>query len=249
MKMPNEYKGKMLKSGGITLNQPRKWTEKEIEWCNDLKDKGYSIKEIANSIDRDILQVQIKMKRISKKENTYNQKHIEDKYFYNELFLNEIKPKNVLDLFSGAYSYYLDKVDEVYTNDIQTKFNTYYNEKAEKLVCKLYYENCSFDLIDIDPFGSAFDCFDLSIKMAKKGLVITFGEMGHLRFKRTDYVNKFYGIDTIEKFTIENLIEVVLKIGLRNRKKLTPIYVRNYQNISRVYFKVEKVKFSKDATL
>ncbi len=241
MKMPNEYKGKLLKNGGITLNQPRKWTQKEIEWCIDLKEKGHSIKAIAESIDRDVLQVQIKMKRIAKKSNTYNEKHLEDKYFHNELFLSEIKPKSVLDLFAGAHSYYLDKVDEVYTNDIESKFNTYYNDKAEKLVCKLYYENCSFDLIDIDPFGSAFDCFDLSIKMAKKGVIITFGEIGHLRFKRTDYVNKFYGIETLEQFTIENLVNVVLKIGVRNRKKLTPIYIRNWQNISRVYFKIEKI--------
>ena len=70
MKMPNEYKGKLLKSGGITINQPRKWTDEEIKWCLDLKEKGYSIKNIADSIDRDLLQVQIKIKRLSKNENT-----------------------------------------------------------------------------------------------------------------------------------------------------------------------------------
>jgi hypothetical protein len=241
MKMPNEYKGKLLKSGGITIHQPRKWTIEEINWCLDLKEKGYSIKEIAESIDRDLLQVQIKMKRLSKKEDSYNFKHRDDKYFHNELFLSEINPKSVLDLFSGAESFYEDKVEELETNDIEAKFNTYYNEKAEKLVCKLYYDNCKYDLIDIDPFGSAFDCFDLSIKMAKKGLIITFGEMGHLRFKRIDYVEKFYNIKSIEDFTISNLINEVVKIGLRNRKKLIPIYIRDWKNISRVYFKIEKI--------
>lgn len=241
MKMPNEYKGKLLKSGGITINQPRKWTDNEIKWCLDLKEKGYTIKNIADSIDRDSLQVQIKMKRLSKNENTYNFKHREDKYFHNELFLNEINPKSVLDLFSGAYSFYEDKTEELYTNDINEKFNTYYNYKAEKLVCKLYFEGCKFDLIDIDPFGSAYDCFDLSIKMAKKGLIITFGEMGHLRFKRIDYVQKFYNINSIEDFTIDNLITEVQKIGVRNRKKLTAIYIRDWKNISRVYFKIEKL--------
>ena len=241
MKMPNEYKGKLLKSGGITINQPRKWTDEEIKWCLDLKEKGYSIKNIADSIDRDLLQVQIKMKRLSKNENTYNFKHREDKYFHNELFLNEINPKSVLDLFSGAYSFYEDKTEELYTNDINEKFNTYYNYQAEKLVCKLYFEGCKFDLIDIDPFGSAYDCFDLSIKMAKKGLIITFGEMGHLRFKRIDYVKKFYNINSIQDFTIDNLITEVQKIGIRNRKNLIPIYIRDWKNISRVYFKIEKL--------
>ncbi len=34
--MPSEYKGKHTKNGGLTKFQPRKWTEKEIEWVNIL---------------------------------------------------------------------------------------------------------------------------------------------------------------------------------------------------------------------
>ena len=242
MKLPDEYKGQFIKNGGLTTHQPRKWTEKEIEFAIDMKEKNFTIKEIAEALDRDLVQVQIKMKRISKNNNTYNFKHKEDKYFYNELFLNEIKPKSVLDLFSGAYSFYEDKVEELYTNDINEKFNTYYNCKAEKLVCKLHFEGCKFDLIDIDPFGSAYDCFDISIKMAKKGLIITFGELGHLRFKRIDYVQRMYGINSMQDFTIENLIKEVQNIGIRNKKNLIPVHTRNWKNIARVYFKIEKLK-------
>ena len=57
------------------------------------------------------------------------------------------------------------------------------------------WHNYRFDLIDIDPFGSAYDCFDLSIKIAEKGLIITYGEMGHIRWKRLDYVNRIYNIN------------------------------------------------------
>ena len=61
-----------------------------------------------------------------------------------------------------------------------------------------------FDLIDLDPFGSAYDCFDLAIKMAKKGLCITLGELGHKRWKRLDFVSSHYGIDNIDNLTLSN---------------------------------------------
>jgi len=240
-KMPSDFKGKEKTKTHLTKNTPREWTEKELQWVEMLLNKGFTTKQISECIDRDSVQVSIKLKRISKKDGeTYNEKHRDDKYFYNDLFLNEIKPKSILDLYAGANSYYEDKVEELYTNDINKTFNTYYSESAEKLVHRLYYEGNKYDLIDVDPFGSAYECFDCAIKMARKGIIITFGEMGHIRFKRVDYVNRIYGINNLEDFTIENLIQNVIKIGERNKKKLVPVYVRNYRNISRVYFEISK---------
>ena len=103
-----------------------------------------------------------------------------------------------------------------------------------------YYKE--YDIIDLDPFGSAYDCFDLAIKMAKKGLIITFGELGHKRFKRLDFVRRYYGIETLEDFTTDNLIKHIIKIGERNKKILKPIYVKEWRNISRVYFRIENTK-------
>ncbi len=243
--LPKEYMGKETKNGGLTKNNPRKWTDKEIEWALSLKEKGFKNKDISKFLYRELVSVSIKMKRLAKKNGvTYNEPHREDKYFHNDLFLSEIKPKTVLDLFSGANSYYDGKVDELYTNDIDERFNTYYSEKAEKLVCKLYYENAKFDLIDIDPFGSAYDCFDLCIKMAKKGLIITIGEMGHKRWKRLDFVRSHYGIESLEDFTSKRIVHEIIKIGARNKKKLIPIFLNDYRNISRVYFKIEKLKIT-----
>ena len=52
--MPSEYKGEYTKNGGLTKFQPRKWTEKEIEWVMMLKEKGFNTKQIAECIDRDV---------------------------------------------------------------------------------------------------------------------------------------------------------------------------------------------------
>jgi hypothetical protein len=243
--MPSEYKGEYTKNGGLTKFQPRKWTEKEIEWVNMLKEKGFNTKQIAECIDRDVTQVSIKIKRLGKKSMTYNQGHFEEKFAVNYDFVKMIKPKSVLDVYAGFASVYKKlNCDNVISNDKNEKSNTEYHLEALDFVCKMYIDKRKFDLIDLDPFGSAYDCFDLAIKMAKKGLVITLGELGHKRFKRLDFVRRYYGIETLEDFTTDNLVKHIIKIGERNKKTLTPIYVKDWRNIARVYFKIEQLKIT-----
>ncbi len=239
-KMPDEYKGEYTTSCGYTATAPRKWTDKEIEFLKNLKAQGYSNKEIAVSLDRSETSVSIKAKRLGKKQDTYNKGHIAEKYELNTAFLSDLKPKTILDLYCGTKSFY--KPLNVVTNDIDEDIPADYHQDAFKLICKLYYEGKKFDLIDLDPFGSAYDCFDLAVKMANKGLVITLGELGHKRWKRLDYVSSHYGIQTLDEFTIENLIKHIQAIGKRNKKLLTVWQYREWQNIGRVYFTIDKLK-------
>ena len=236
-KLPNKYKGKKTKNGGLTINDPRKWTKKEIEWLLMLQEKNLTLKQIAQCLDRDVVSVSIKSKRL-KKENgkTYNEKHRYSKYLSNEDFIKIVKPKSVLDLYSGKESYYNDKVDLVVANDINKKYKLDTNLDSLKCLCKHYYKNNKFDLVDLDPFGSAYDCFDLAIKIAKKGVIITFGELGHKRWKRIDFVSERYNIKNLEEFKTKKLVDKVIKIGIRNKKELLPAIIKKWKNISRVYF-------------
>lgn len=244
--MPEEYKGEVTKGCGYTNTQPRKWSESEIEWIKSLKEQGYNTKEIAESVDRTEVSVSIKLKRLKKKDDTYNEEHLEDKYLTNHEFLKIIKPKTVLDLYCGVKSFYKANTSlQVTSNDMDKDIVADYHENAELLIHKLYYDGNKYDLIDLDPFGSAYECFDLAIKMAKKGLIITFGEEGHKRFKRLDFVERYYGIMSLDDFTTENLIKHIQMIGLRNKKALTPVIVKEWDRISRVYFSIETYKVIK----
>lgn len=226
--IPIEYIGDYTTNCGYTTTTPR---------------KGYSNKEIAVSLNRSETSVSIKVKRLGKKQNTYNQKHVEEKYELNNAFLNELKPTTILDLYCGVNSVYKKNYNAT-TNDISKDIEADYHEDAFKLICKLYYENKKYDLIDLDPFGSAYDCFDIAVKMAKKGLIITLGELGHKRWKRLDYVGSHYDINSLEDFTIEKLIEHIQKIGLKNKKNLVVWQYREWRNIGRVYFKIEPLKIT-----
>tara|TARA_R100001163_G_C5060508_1_gene197316 strand:+ start:1414 stop:2115 length:702 start_codon:yes stop_codon:yes gene_type:complete len=227
----------------ITKTKPRPWTKQDIADLNDLKKKNIHTKTIAYILDRSEVAVQIKWKRLNKTNNTYNEKHIKEKYRTNEDFLEIIKPKTVLDLYAGEKSFYLTQGGMmIITNDIEKEYYNSYRNDALKTLCLLYYQNEKFDLVDLDPFGSAYDCFDLAIKTAKKGLIITYGELGHKRWKRLDYVERYYNIQTLEDFNLENLIKETQAIGIRNKKKLSPIFIKKWQNIARVYYKIEKYK-------
>ena len=240
--MPESYKGDYGASCGYTTTAPRKWTKEEIEWTKALLDKGYNSKEIAVSLNRTQTSVSIKLKRLKKKDNTYNAEHVREKYAINRAFISILKPKNVLDLYCGSKSFY--KAYNATTNDINKDIKADYHEDAYKLICKLYSENKKYDLVDLDPFGSAYDCFDLAIKMARKGLVITLGELGHKRWNRLDYVRTHYGIDSLEDFTIENLIKYIQIIGLRNKKQLEIWKYKEWRNTGRVYFTIKDHKIT-----
>lgn len=241
-KMPEAYRGEVNKPGGYTRTAPRKWTKEEIDWLLKLKEEGYSNTQIAQSMDRSEVSVQIKLKRLTKRDNTYNERHVDEKYQINEAFLSELQPSDVLDAYCGEKQFYRDRVPVLITNDKNTDIPATYHHDAFKLLCQLYSQGYDFDLIDLDPFGSAYDSFDLAIKMAKKGLVITLGELGHKRWKRLDYVSTHYDITDLSDFTLDNMIEYIQKIGRRNKKKLIVFEKREWRNIGRVWFKIEPLK-------
>ncbi len=244
--MPEEYKGKTGKGCGYTKSQPRQWTADELVWIENLRDEGYSNEEIGISTGRTPISIQIKLKRLGKRDDTYNEHHAMEKYSLNKEFVCEIQPKTTLDLYCGVKSWWRTNGlgGIVTTNDIEPMYEADYHEKAEMLIHKLYYSGCVYDMIDLDPYGSAYDCFDLAIKMAQKGIIITFGELGHKRWKRLDFVRRYYGIESMEEFTLKNLVEHVQMIAERNKKKLVPVISRTWDRIGRVWFKVSPMSIT-----
>ena len=162
------------------------------------------------------------------------------------MYANLVKPTNILDLYCGECSFWSNSglCRKVITNDYNNTFDADYHEKAELLIHRLYYEGKKYDVIDLDPFGSAYECFDLAIKMAKKGLIITFGEFGHRRFRRLDYVGCRYGINNVNDFTLENLISGVQQIARQNKKQLEVVYAKSWHNIARVWFTIKPIKIT-----
>ena len=51
-------------------------------------------------------------------------------------------------------------------------------------------------------------------------------------------------LEKLEDFTTQRLIDEVRKIGIRNKKDLTPVIVKEWPRISRVYFEIKPIKIT-----
>jgi hypothetical protein len=233
--------GEERKSGGYTKTNPRSWSDQEIKWCIEKKAEGFSNADIASALCRSEVSVQIKLKRQTKSNDSYNAKFRELKYLANESFLQAAEPKKVLDVYAGN-SWWKNKVDVCWTNDKDESFETTYHLDAFDLLCGLYVKSETFDVIDLDPFGSAYECFDFAFRMAKKGVVISFGEWGHKRWKRTDFVGPRYGIQSLEDFSHELFIIEAQRIARLHKKTANVFDVLQYSNFLRVYFTLTDYK-------
>ena len=240
--MPEEFKGQEGKGCGYTKSKPREWTDQEIEWIQKMRADGFSNEEIGQSTGRTAVSIQIKLKRIGKTEDTYNEHHLGDKYQCNVDYFQRLRPQTILDLYCGVKSYWRTNTSAmVTTNDQNEDITADYHERAEMLIHRLYYEGNKYDVIDLDPYGSAYECFDLAIKMATKGIIITFGELGHKRWKRLDFVSRYYGITSLEDFTLKTLVDHCEMIARRNKKTLVPVISRTWDRIGRVWFEIKPI--------
>ena len=230
---------------GTIKSIPKKWAKEEVELLLNLKENGCSVSEIANKLDRTETSVNIKFKRVNKKNDNYNDKHRKEKYMMNELFVQEISPSSILDAYAGN-SFYKNSVIckgiKVTDNDKDDEKKCDYNLNSIDFLHKL--KNKKFDLVDLDPYGSAFECFDYALQISQKGLIITFGEVGHKRWRRSDFIKHRYNIKSLEEFTDNKFIDYIIRRGLIYNKKITVKHIGNFRNILRVYFLVENIKKS-----
>ena len=220
-------------SANGTISRP--WTRDEINRMAELSREGYINQQIAEALGRSLASVSIKKKRLQKQNGTYSYRHKKEKDAINEEFINFIKPETMLELYAG------DSKNPISTkNDIDETYETDYHMDALKCACKLYAEGRSYDVVDLDPYGSPYELIDLSLKLAKKGLMVTFGELGHRRFNRVDFVKPRYGIETPAELTLENLIEYIAKRASLNKKVVYTFKKKTWTNIGRVWLKIEE---------
>lgn len=243
LRMPDEFKGQSLTGNEYTTTKPREWTDQELAWCLEHFQNGVSAARLAEATGRSLTSVKMKLKKFSKKADDYNTADRDKKYAANELFRQLIAPGSVLDVYAGN-SWWTGQADQVVTNDKDERFDTDYHLQARHLVMSMELAGAKFDVVDLDPYGSAYECFDSAIAIAQKGLVVSFGEWGHRRFKRLDFVRDRYGMASIDDFSIENLIAEVQRIGRTHKKYLEPVDVLKYRHFLRVYFTIQRHKIT-----
>lgn len=240
-KLPNEYKGKERIAHHKEYDlKSRDWTEEEEKWLWDLYKQGYTIKQCAFSLDRGEVATGIKLKRLKKRYNEYNETHLNDKYSSNFKFLKLFNDDIiVLDVFCGVNSFYKNKGFNVVTNDKDKKIDAMYHMDADKFLDFIISKGDKFDIVDLDPFGASITYLEKALKIADKGLIMTLGELGHRRWKRLDFISKHYSnITKVEDITIDNMIEHIINHAEELGYTLEIVIKKDWGNIGRVYFKI-----------
>ena len=226
---------------GVIKSVPKKRTNEDIATLLSMRQNNIKFKDIATKLQRTHVSVEIKYKRLCKKNDTYNIKDKNLKYNTYAYFIKSIKPQSILDVYEGG-SYYKNNYKDIKVIDNDIKGGCDYKLKSMDLLTKL--RSKKYDLIDLDPYGSAFECFDLAINMSLKGLIITFGEYGHQRWNRSDFVRHRYNINTLGEFRDTKFIDYIINRGLIFNKDISVYKSIIYKNILRVYFNVKTIKKS-----
>lgn len=247
LKAPASIISDKTKISGWQMTEARNWTADEIRWAVEQHKLGHSKKTIAKALGRSEVSVRLKLNRQTKADNIYNTEKTngadrQAKYQGNQELLEATEATSALDVYAGN-SWWKDKVARTLTNDISEDFDTDHHQDAHQFLCWVTVEQQQYDIVDLDPFGSPYECLDLAMRIARKGLAVSFGDYGMKRWNRTDYVEPRYGISTIDEY--QNglpFIEEVQRIAKCNHKVAEPIRVIQYGNFLRAYFTLGELR-------
>jgi hypothetical protein len=240
-RLPSEFRGADRVKTNPVKTVPRTWTKQELDWCVERRTHGWTYEELAEATGRSVTSVAVKMKRVTKSDDTYNQRNRAQKYEANAAFAEKTNCKTVLDLYAGN-SWWRNAGFDVVTNDINEAYETDYHADAFALSAELYFARKTFDVVDLDPFGSAYDALPFACRMANNGLIVSFGEWGHLRWRRTDYVSVRYGIINIRDFIPDAFNKEVQRQCRISKKTARPYMQLKYGDFLRIYYLLEPYK-------
>lgn len=159
--------GNELKKTPYTKTTPRRWTKEETTLLTKLIQNKYTTKQIARKLNRSETSIAIKRKRLNKKkgQGNYNKQHYKEKQKNNKKFIQYIQPRNVLDVYAGENTQYQQY--KTTSNDINIECNTDYHMDGYKFMIQEYLQGHHYDFIDLDPFGSCYDCIDIAMKLIR----------------------------------------------------------------------------------
>lgn len=241
-KMNDNLKGEYRISNRNGVKQySRMWTKEEEDWVWQLHKKGYNNKQIAKSVDRNKVSVDIKIKRLEKKYNEYNERNLDDKYKSNLEFLKLFnKDVTILDVFCGINSFYKNKGYKAITNDKNNNIQADFHMDADAFLDFIIEKEYKFDIVDLDPFGASIPYLEKSLKIAKRGLIMTMGELGHRRFKRVDFISKYYkNINKAEDISLNNMIDYIIQYSKELGYDLEVIIKKDWRTTGRVWFLIK----------
>ncbi len=229
---------------------------KEHPQVKELFKAGKTANEISKSLGVPYYQVynivyQLKMQTRQYEGMDYkeDQPH---KVELNKQFYQETQSRFVLDVFSGKVSTWKAFCDRLTSNDKDPRTENDYHMDAEKLLAHFFSKGWTFDIVDLDPYGTCFGCLPLATQLAEKGIIVSYGDFSNWRYKRFDFLNDKFSIfgkaknyKELERLLIANTIYVAQAYA----KKRLIVWKEWHPSeiFFRVYYKVEPIIYRRDS--
>lgn len=213
--------------------------------------EGSSMMQIANLQNIMYSDVFNFINQLRKKDYTYlesklNKKEGHKKHQLDKEFVKFLKPTSILDAYAGNSKVYDSSI--TISNDINKEVKTQFHLPADKFLYEMSQQKSSFDLVDLDPFGCCHDCWEMSIRLAGKGIIISYGEVPIWRYKCKDtfYWKKILGDYSKYATNIHGLkyalISQTIAIGEKYHKLLIPWHISMpHWFWMRVYYAVKEM--------
>ena len=232
-------------------------------WCPDLEEKvvqlkqeGKTYKQIANDIGSTLSSVKHKIRRLQQNDNLDKYKHTKEKIEQLDRYLKETDIY-ILETHCGfgSLSEYYNLFGEVLSIDIDANRVNILNglglegvaaKKAdsEKEIYSLVFNNCKFDVVDIDPYGFPSRYFPHCFHLIDDGfLFLTFPVLGVAQINKItiQHYKSFWDVtlDEPEKY-IDRIKEKLFDYAFMAKKAIEVLEVLRIDRIYRFVIKVRK---------
>jgi hypothetical protein len=178
------------------------------------------------------------------KKNRYAERQ-DFKYDLDRKFVKELGAVTIIDAYAGTSNRYASMKLEVMSNDLDNTCNTNYHLCADRFLNLIHGSGMTADVVDLDPYASCWHCLPTAIKLANKGLVVTYTDYTNWRFHRTAVIERQIGTrpKNWEEYRIGLILATIDMAEVFAKKKLRPIYLfEPTKTFLRVYYLVTDKK-------
>ena len=236
-----------------------KWDAKKEETAISLRAGGKTYREIGVAMNTTATSVKHKIRRLSQSSNMDKYKHTSEK---TEQLLSVSDSINgnaihILETHSGfggmteqyqrigdVECYDIDKKRVDYINDLCMDGVTAIKGDSELEIYRLISHKCTYDIVDIDPYGLPSRYFPHAFSLIKDGLMfLTFPMMGVAQINKITirHYQAFWGIELSDKDVyIEKIRARLEDFAFQHKREIEFLDIRKIDRVFRMAIRVKR---------
>ncbi len=234
-----------------------KWNETIEAKAAEMKGKGFTFSQIAESLGTTAVSVKHKIRRLQQAQNQDRYKHTDEKLEQ----IQRTKPHSVLQVlethagFGGLTRYYSqmaymvtslelkqERVDAI--KDLGLSNVSLLKTDSEREIYGFLYQNRTFDIVDVDPYGLPSRYFPHVFGLIDNGMLyLTFPVMGVAQINKItiEHYRVFWGIELADKNVyLDKIQQRLIECAFMHKRQIEFMDIQKINRIYRLAIQVKK---------